>query len=70
MSEHHDESPLDSKSRRKLEDQRRMAYRRAIEERSEQRRLEAQISDFPELIATSYLNLALAPFPRSARSAR
>lgn len=70
MTARHDEPLLDSKSRRKLEDQRRMAFRRAIEERGEQRRLEAQISDFPELIAASYLALTSAPVPRSARSAR
>ena len=37
-------TPLDSKTRRKLEDQRRRAFRRAIEERSESRRLAAEYS--------------------------
>lgn len=32
--------------RRKQMDQRRMAYRRAIEERAERRRLEAQLADW------------------------
>jgi hypothetical protein len=46
---------LDQKTRRKLEEQRRMAIRRAIEERCEERRLLAQISDFPELRLAAYL---------------
>lgn len=67
MSMHHQEPILDSKTRRKLEDQRRMAYRRAIEDRAELRRLESEFDDIPQQIAASYLNIALAPFPRSAR---
>ncbi|MBF0676822.1 transcriptional regulator [Pseudomonas sp.] len=40
--------PLDTgKARRRLEDQRRMRYRRAIEEYWEQRRLSAGLADFP-----------------------
>ena len=67
MSLHHQEPILDSKTRRKLEDQRRMAYRRAIEDRAELRRLESEFDDIPQQIAANYLNIALAPFPRSAR---
>ena len=67
MSMHHQEPILDSKTRRKLEDQRRMAYRRAIEDRAELRRLESEFDDIPRQIAANYLNLALAPCPRSAR---
>ena len=48
--------PLDSKPRRKLEDQRRMAFRRAIEERSESRRLAAEYSLDAELLASHYLD--------------
>ncbi|MCY1535439.1 hypothetical protein D9M68_708450 [compost metagenome] len=56
MQRFHDESaPLDSKTRRKLEDQRRMQFRRAIEDRVEQRRLQMEMSDYPELIAANYL---------------
>jgi hypothetical protein len=58
MSAHQSLPVLDSKTRRKLEEQRRMAYRRAIEAHAEQRRLNAQLSDFPELIAASYLQIA------------
>ena len=67
MFMHHQEPILDSKTRRKLEDQRRMAYRRAIEDRAELRRLESEFDDIPQQIAANYLNIALAPFPRSAR---
>ena len=37
------------KTRRQQEDQRRMAFRRAIEDRCERRQLLAEIGDFPEL---------------------
>ena len=66
MSRHQSQPALDSKTRRKLEDQRRMAYRRAIEENAERRQLNAQISDFPDLIAASYLQIASAPLQRGA----
>lgn len=39
----------DAKTRRKLQDQRRMAYRRAIEDHAEQCRLQRELNDFPEL---------------------
>ncbi|WP_082073254.1 transcriptional regulator [Pseudomonas sp. LFM046] len=58
MQRFHDEpSHLDSKTRRKLEDQRRMQFRRAIEDRAELRRLQVECSDYPypELIAANYL---------------
>ncbi|KAB0497841.1 PA3496 family putative envelope integrity protein [Pseudomonas vancouverensis] len=37
------------KTRRQQEDQRRMEFRRAIEDRCERRQLLAEIGDFPEL---------------------
>ena len=46
---------LDAKARRKLEDQRRMAFRRAIELYNEERRLDREIHDYPELIAVNYV---------------
>lgn len=67
MPRHHavDANPdvprLDAKTRRKLEDQRRMAFRRAIERYNEERRLDHEINDYPELIAVNYV--------RSLRSA-
>ncbi|MBA1274907.1 PA3496 family putative envelope integrity protein [Stutzerimonas azotifigens] len=43
---------LDSKGRRKLQDERRMRYRRAIELYAEQRRLQAElVDDLDELLA-------------------
>jgi hypothetical protein len=45
----------DAKGRRKLIDQRRMEYRRAIEAHAEQRQLQQQLDDYPELFAVSYL---------------
>ena len=45
----------DAKARRKLVDQRRMEYRRAIESYAEQRQLQQQLADYPELIAANYL---------------
>jgi hypothetical protein len=46
---------LDAKTRRKLEDQRRMAFRRAIEQHNDERRLSQAIDDYPELIAINYV---------------
>lgn len=54
MNLHHAEPVLDSKTRRKLEDQRRMAFRRAIEDYAEQRRLQHDLDDYPDLIPASY----------------
>lgn len=51
---------LDSKTRRKLEDQRRMQFRRAIEDRVEAQRLALETSDFPDQIAAAYLTSAKA----------
>lgn len=47
----------DAKNRRKLLDQRRMEYRRAIESYAERRQLQQQLADYPELIAANYLAL-------------
>ncbi|CDF81546.1 PA3496 family putative envelope integrity protein [Pseudomonas sp. QL9] len=67
MQRHIDDTQLlDSKTRRKLEDQRRMQFRRAIEERLESQRLDREFSDYPDLIAVNYLKSAKG----SARSAR
>ncbi|MDH4870870.1 transcriptional regulator [Pseudomonas sp. BN515] len=73
MQRFHDESVhLDSKTRRKLEDQRRMQFRRAIEDRAEQRRLQAECSDYPypELIAVNYLLSSKAVRRKNGAKAR
>ncbi|QRY80426.1 transcriptional regulator [Pseudomonas sp. PDNC002] len=59
---------LDAKTRRKIEDQRRMQFRRAIEDRVEAQRLALETSDFPDLIAAAYLTSAKAG-RRSVRQA-
>lgn len=56
----------DAKARRKLEDQRRMAFRRAIERYNEERRLDHEVHDYPELIAVNYVRSLRA----EARQAR
>ena len=71
MARYVDESQSnDSKTRRKLLDQRRMAYRRAIESYAEQRRLQEQLADYPELIAANYLAASQALGRQSARPGR
>lgn len=47
---------VDSKTRRKLEDQRRMQFRRAIEDHCEELRLRQELADYPELVAAAYLS--------------
>ncbi|MGG2398901.1 PA3496 family putative envelope integrity protein [Pseudomonas sp. SH1-B] len=47
----------DAKTRRKLQDQRRMAYRRAIEHYAEQCQLQRELADYPELVPAGYLQL-------------
>ncbi|MDH0897685.1 MULTISPECIES: transcriptional regulator [unclassified Pseudomonas] len=58
----HLEGPVhDSKTRRKLEDQRRMAFRRAIEDYAEQRRLQQELGGYPDLIPSDFLLIARGP---------
>ncbi|WP_339463383.1 PA3496 family putative envelope integrity protein [Pseudomonas sp. EA_105y_Pfl2_R69] len=60
----------EARARRKVIDQRRMEYRRAIESYAEQRQLQQQLADFPELIAANYLTAAQALGRRSAQPGR
>jgi hypothetical protein len=60
----------DAKTRRKLLDQRRMEYRRAIESYAERRQLQQQLADYPELVAANYLTAAQAPARRSVQPGR
>ncbi|MDD0842467.1 PA3496 family putative envelope integrity protein [Pseudomonas sp. Gutcm_11s] len=53
MSLYLDEPVHDSKTRRKLEDQRRMAFRRAIEEYAEHRRLQQELGGYSEPLPAS-----------------
>lgn len=75
MSRHQESAPyylhpLDSKARRKLQDQRRMHFRRAIEQYDEQRRLHGEIDDYPDHILASSLQFSRESSPRSDRRAR
>lgn len=57
-------SVLDSKTRRKLQDIRRMRFRRAIETYSEYRRLQQELLDYPELTPLqAYASLFLKSAP-------
>ena len=49
MARPYEDSNSTVKTRRQQEDQRRMAFRRAIEDRCEERQLLQSISDYPEL---------------------
>ncbi len=60
----------DAKSRRKLLDQRRMEYRRAIEAHAERRRLQQQLLDYPELVAANYVAGKQALQQQSAQPGR
>jgi len=71
MSRHHaDQQQSANRTRRQQEDLRRMQFRRAIEDYSEQRRLSQEIADFPELVAANSLATARAAGSRSARPGR
>lgn len=58
------------KTRRQQEDQRRMAFRRAIEDRYEQRQLLAEISEFPDAAEFNYWQAAPAASRRNAQPGR
>lgn len=49
MARPYEDSNSAVKTRRQQEDQRRMAFRRAIEDRCEERQLLQSINDYPEL---------------------
>ncbi|PTC27203.1 hypothetical protein C9382_18510 [Pseudomonas aylmerensis] len=49
MARPYEDSNSSVKTRRQQEDQRRMAFRRAIEDRCDERQLQQSITDYPEL---------------------
>jgi hypothetical protein len=56
MLRHNDvTAPLDSKARRKQQDERRMRFRRAIESYTEQRQLHAELDDYADTLVLSSL---------------
>ena len=48
-------APLDSKARRKQQDERRMRFRRAIESYTEQRQLHAELDDYADTLVFNSL---------------
>lgn len=62
--------PLDSKARRKLLDERRMRFRRAIERYDEQRQLQYELDDYPDMIVASSLQMTPGVARQSVRQAR
>ncbi|HAQ27991.1 MAG TPA: hypothetical protein DCQ80_18840 [Pseudomonas sp.] len=71
MSQCHDATDnFDAKTRRKLQDQRRMHFRRAIESYDEQRQLHAQLMEFPDLLMISPLLDGLPARHQSGQPAR
>ncbi len=70
MAQPYEERNSAAKTRRQQEDQRRMEFRRAIEDRFEFRQLHTEISDFPEDIELNYWQAAPVASRRSAQPAR
>ncbi|BFT60378.1 PA3496 family putative envelope integrity protein [Pseudomonas moorei] len=58
------------RTRRQQEDQRRMEFRRAIEDRCERRQLLAEIGDFPEDLELNFWQAASPVSRRNAQPAR
>lgn len=50
MARYEDGTNPSAKTRKQQEDQRRMAFRRAIESYSDERRLNQEIADYPDLM--------------------
>jgi hypothetical protein len=73
MPRHYDDSHQQisnsAKTRRQQEDQRRMAFRRAIETYSEERRLNQELSDYLDAASANFWQAASAS-PADRQSAR
>ncbi|MGF6491099.1 hypothetical protein ABH904_004872 [Pseudomonas frederiksbergensis] len=70
MAQPYEERNSAVKTRRQQEDQRRMEFRRAIEDRSERRQLLAEIGEFPDDLELNYWQAAPATSRRNAQPAR
>ncbi|MEB0047122.1 MULTISPECIES: PA3496 family putative envelope integrity protein [unclassified Pseudomonas] len=70
MAQPYEERNSALKTRRQQEDQRRMEFRRAIEDRCERRQLLAEIGDFPDELHLNYWQAAPVTSRRSAQPAR
>ncbi|CAI8874528.1 hypothetical protein SAMN04489798_1042 [Pseudomonas arsenicoxydans] len=70
MAQPYEERNSAVKTRRQQEDQRRMEFRRAIEDRCERRQLLAEIGDLPADLELNYWQAAPAISRRSAQPTR
>ncbi|MFJ4193795.1 MULTISPECIES: PA3496 family putative envelope integrity protein [unclassified Pseudomonas] len=70
MAQPYEERNSAAKTRRQQEDQRRMEFRRAIEDRFELRQLQAEISGVPSDFEFNYWQAAPSASRRSAQPAR
>ncbi|KAA0988482.1 hypothetical protein FQ192_15630 [Pseudomonas sp. ANT_J12] len=70
MAQPYEERNSALKTRRQQEDQRRMEFRRAIEDRCERRQLLAEIGDFPDDLELNYWQAAPATSRRNAQPTR
>ena len=70
MARPYEDSNSTVKTRRQQEDQRRMEFRRAIEDRCERRQLLAEIGDYPDELELNYWQAAPATSRRSAQPTR
>ena len=70
MAQPYEERNSAVKTRRQQEDQRRMAFRRAIEDRTDQRQLRLETEDYPDLSGLNYWHAAPATARRSVQPAR
>ncbi|WP_460143950.1 PA3496 family putative envelope integrity protein [Pseudomonas sp. S2_A02] len=70
MAQPYEERNSAVKTRRQQEDQRRMEFRRAIEDRSERRQLLAEIGEFPDDLELNYWQAAPVTSRRSAQPGR
>jgi hypothetical protein len=70
MAQPYEERNSAVKTRRQQEDQRRMEFRRAIEDRCERRQLLAEIGDCPADLELNYWQAAPVISRRSAQPAR
>ena len=70
MAQPYEERNSAVKTRRQQEDQRRMEFRRAIEDRSERRQLLAEIGEFPDDLELNYWQAVPATSRRNAQPAR
>ena len=70
MAQPYEERNSAVKTRRQQEDQRRMAFRRAIEDHTDQRLLRLETADYPDLGAIYYWQAPPVNGRRSAQPAR